>query len=432
FADGQAVQSGDQFMGRSTVNSDNNNFAPRIGLSYSPTDRWTIRGGFGVFYVQDSGNPVFDMARNLAGRDLFITSIEDRKAVLEDPWALERQRFVCTGYSGTCLGAPQILGNIQNMRTPYVNQWLFNVQRQLTNDIALEVGYLANEGHKLQRFRIYNQPVPKTGPTDSRSVAARTPWPLYGRLQEVDGVDNSNYHAFSAKLTQRFSRGLTYMMGYTWSKAIDGGSGIRTNSGDTLWPVNSYDLHAERGLSQFDLRHRFVASWVYELPFGPGKPWATHGVLGAIAGGWQLGGILTLAGGTPVNVAQLGDTAGLNTLGNQPDATGISPIPANRSAQQYWNIAAFNFNSPDLSWRPGNMGRNTLFRPGTKQADLSVARNIKIYENHLLNFRLEAFNASNHPNWNVPSSDARSPSNFGVITSAKTMRQLQLALKYVF
>jgi len=196
--------------------------------------------------------------------------------------------------------------------------------------------------------------------------------------------------------------------------------------------VNSYDLHAERGLSQFDLRHRFVASWVYELPFGPGKQWATHGVLGAVAGGWQLGGILTLAGGTPVNVTQLGDTAGLNTLGNQPDATGISPIPSNRTAQQYWNIAAFNFTSPDLSWRPGNMGRNTLFRPGTRQADLSVARNIKIYENHLLNFRLEAFNASNHPNWNVPSSDARSPSTFGVITSAKTMRQLQLALKYVF
>ncbi len=432
FADGQAVQSGNQYMGRSLVNSDNNNFAPRIGLSYSPTDHWTFRTGFGMFYVQDPGNPVFDMARNLAGRDLFITSIEDRSAVLQDPWALERQRFTCTGYSGTCLGAPQILGNIQNMRTPYVTQWLFNIQRQLTDNIALEVGYLGNEGHKLQRFRIFNQPVPKTGPTDSRSVIARTPWPVYGRLQEVDGVDNSNYHALSAKLTQRFSKGLTYMLGYTWSKAIDGGSGIRTNSGDTLWPVNSYDLHAERGLSQFDLRHRFVASYVYELPFGPGKPWATHGVLGAVAGGWQLGGIVTFAGGTPVNVTQLGDTAGLNTLGNQPDATGISPIPANRSAQQYWNIAFANFNSPDLSWRPGNMGRNTLFRPGTAQADLSFARNIKIYENHLLNFRLEAFNASNHPNWNVPSSDARSPSTFGVITSAKTMRSLQLALKYVF
>lgn len=432
FADGQLTQAGDQSMGRGLVNPDNNNFAPRIGLSYSPTDRWTVRAGLGVFFVQDSGNPVFDMARNLAGRDLFITSIEQRNAVLEDPWALERQRFTCTGYSGTCLGQPQILGNIQNMRTPYMNQWMFNIQRQLTNDLALEVGYLGNEGHKLQRFRIYNQPVLKTGPTDTRSVAERTPWPAYGRLQEVDGVDNSNYHALSAKLTQRFSRGLTYMIGHTWAKAIDGGSAIRTNSGDTLWPVNNYNLHAERGLSQFDIRQRFVASFVYELPFGPGRRFETSSVLGAFVGGWQLGGIVTLADGTPINFAQLGDTAGLNTLGNQPDATGVSPIPTDRSAQQFWNIASVNFTSPELSWRPGNMGRNTLNRPGTKLADFSLAKNFRLYESHTLNFRLEAFNALNHPNWNAPSSDARSPANFGVITSAKTMRQLQFALKYIF
>ena len=93
FADGQATQSGDQFMGRGLVEPDNNNFAPRIGLSWSPTDRWTVRTGFGVFFVQDSGNPVFDMARNLAGRDLFITSIEQRNAVLEDPWALRASAF---------------------------------------------------------------------------------------------------------------------------------------------------------------------------------------------------------------------------------------------------------------------------------------------------------------------------------------------------
>src|SRR4051794_7552884 len=432
FADGQLTQSGDQYMGRGLVEADNNNFAPRIGLSWSPTDRWTVRTGFGMFFVQDSGNPVFDMARNLAGRDLFITSIEQRNAVLEDPWALERQRFTCTGYSGTCLGQPQILGNIQNMRTPYIEQWMFNIQRQLMNDLVLEIGYLGNGGHKLQRFRLFNQPVLKSGPSDSRSVNNRTPWPAYGRLQEVDGVDNSNYHALSTKLTQRFSHGLTYMASFTWAKAIDGGSAIRTNSGDTLWPVNSYDLRAERGLSQFDVRRRFVTSFLYELPFGPNKAVSTGRLLDGIVGGWQLGGIITLADGTPINFAQLGDTAGLNTLGNQPDATGISPIPDNRSAQQFWNIASVNFNSPELSWRPGNMGRNTLNRPGTKLADFSLAKNFKLYEAHTLNFRLEAFNALNHPNWNPPSSDARSPANFGVITSAKTMRQLQFALKYVF
>jgi hypothetical protein len=432
FADGQLVQAGDQFMGRSLVNPDNNNFAPRLGLSYSPTSRWTFRAGAGLFYVQDSGNPVFDMARNQAGRDLFITNIEQRNASMGDPWAAERASASCTGWSGTCLVGPQILGNIQNMRTPYVVQWLFNIQRELTQNLVLETGYQGNEGHKLPRFRIFNQPILKTGPGDSRTVAQRTPWPAYGRLQEVDGLDNSNYHALSAKLTQRFHKGLTYMIGFTWSKAIDGGSAIRTNSGDTLWPVNAYNLRAERGLSQFHVGRRFVASYVYELPFGPGKPVANQGVISKIVGGWQLGGIVTLADGAPVNVAQLGDTAALNTLGNQPDATGISPIPANRSTAQFWNIAAINVTSPELSWRTGNMGRNTLTRPGTRQADLSLARNIRIHENHTLNFRLEAFNSANHPNWNSPSSDARSPATFGVITGARTMRQMQLALKYTF
>ncbi|MDQ2898925.1 MAG: TonB-dependent receptor, partial [Acidobacteriota bacterium] len=432
FADGQLTQAGDQYLGRSLVKPDNNNFAPRLGLSYSPTDRWTIRAGAGVFYVQDEANPTFDMARNIAGRDLFVTSIEQRNALLDDPWALERQRFTCTGYTGTCLGAPQLLANIVNMRTPYVDQWLFNVQRQLTGNLVLEVGYLGNEGHKLERFRIYNQPVVKKGAADTRSVLQRTPFPAYGRIQEVDGGANSNYNALSAKLTQRFSKGLTYVVAYTWSKAIDTGSALRTNSGDTLWPSNSYNLSAERGLSQFDVPRRFVASIIYELPFGAGKRWASGGFAGKILGGWQLGSIVTFADGSPINVAQLGDTAGLNTLGNQPDATGISPIPAQRSAQRFWNIASINVNSPDLSWRPGNMGRNTLFTPGTANADLSLSRNMRIYENHALLFRLEAFNATNHPNWVSPSSDARSPSTFGVVNAAKTMRQLQLGLKYTF
>ncbi|MFN7923572.1 MAG: carboxypeptidase-like regulatory domain-containing protein [Bryobacteraceae bacterium] len=432
FANGQAVQAGDQYMGRALVNADNNNVAPRLGLSYSPTNRWTFRTGAGMFYVQDSGNPTFDMARNQGGRDLLITNIERRNANLSDPWASARASASCTGWSGPCLATPQVLANSQNLRTPLVYQWLFNIQRELSSNLVLETGYQGSSGNRLPRFRVYNQPILKTGPADTRSVAQRTPWPAYGRLQMVDGVDSASYHAFSAKLTQRFHRGLTYMLGYTWSKAIDGGSAIRTNSGDTLWPVNSYNLRAERGLSQFQVGRRFVGSFVYELPFGSGKTLLKEGVLSHIAGGWQLGGIVTFADGAPVNVAQLGDTAALNTLGNQPDATGISPVPSDRSQNKFWNIAAIDVTNPALSYRPGNMGRNTLFRPGTRQGDVSLARNIRIVEGHTLNFRFETFNTANHPNWNAPSSDARNPGSFGVITSAKTMRQLQFALKYLF
>jgi hypothetical protein len=433
YHDGIPIQAGDEFLGRSLVNSDNNDFAPRIGLAYSPTDRWTFRTGAGVFYTKDTGNPVFDMARNQAGRGFFASNDERRNSNLGDPWAFQRSNFQCTGWAGDCLGPFQVLANDVNRRTPYVFQWLFNVQRQLSENIGLEIGYQGNAGRKLERQRNYNQAVLKTGPNDARSIPQRRPWPAHDRIQTVDGSVNSNYNALSLKLQQRFSKGLTYLVGYTWSKSIDGGSAIRTNSGDNLWPNNSYDLAAERGLSQFHVGQRFVASTLYELPFGQGKPYLSGAnAIEKIFGGWQVGGIVTLSEGAPTNVGNIGDSFSVGGLGNRPHATGTSPLPDEPSAQQFWNIAAFDTRNPNLSWLAGNAGRNVLIRPGTIQADLSLAKNIRIREGHQLQFRFETFNSFNHPNWNTPSTDARSISNFGVVTSARTMRELQFGLKYVF
>jgi hypothetical protein len=433
FHDGIPIQAGDQYIGRSLVNSDNNDFAPRIGLSYSPTDRWTFRTGFGVFYTKDAGNPVFDMGRNLAGRGLFNSDEERRNSNLSDPWAFQRQSFVCTGWSGTCLGPPQILGNIVGRRTPYVNQWLFNIQHELSQNIALELGYQGNAGHKLERFRTYNQAILKSGPDDSRTIAQRSPWPAYGRIQQVDGSVNSNYHALSTKLQQRFSKGLTYLVGFTWSKAIDGGSALRTNAGDRLWPANSYDLTLERGLAQFHVGRRFVSSAVYELPFGDGRRFASpYRAINGIVGGWQLGGIVTLSDGAPTNVGSIGDSFAVGGLGNYPHATGISPVPQNQVADNFWNIAAFDASNPNLSYLAGNVGSRVLIRPGTVQADLSLSRNVRVFESHSLQIRFEAFNATNRANWNAPATDARNAATFGKVTSARTMRELQFGLKYVF
>ncbi len=428
FHDGIPIQAGDQFIGRSLVNPDNNDFAPRFGVAYSPTDRWTFRTGFGLFYTKDSGNVVFDMTRNLAGRGLFNSDEEVRNSNISDPWASQRSSSTCTGWTGTCLGPPQILGNIVGRRTPYVMQWLFNIQRQLTDNVAVEIGYMGNGGRKLERFRTYNQAILKTGPNDSRSIAQRSPWPAYGRIQEVDGSVNSNYHALSGKIQQRFSRGLSYMVAYTYSKAIDGGSALRTNSGDRLWPINSYDLRQERGPSQFHVGQRFVSSALYELPFGR----ANSGFLKRIIEGWQVGGILTVSGGTPVNVGAIGDSFAVGGLGNTIHATGISPIPEHQTVDQFWNVAAFNPNDPSLSYLAGNAGSRVLTTPGVFQLDGSLTKNFAIREGHALQFRWEAFNATNHPNWNAPATDARNASTFGRIVSARTMREMQLALKYIF
>ena len=242
-----------------------------------------------MFYVQDITNIVFDMARNLAAKDGYVIPVNNRTTYLSSPWATESGSPNCPGFGGVCLAAPQVQATDQNNRTPYVEQFLLNVQRELSHHIVMEVGYLGNEGHHLDRYQVLNQAILPSGPNDHSSTASRRPWPLYGNLQEVAGVDNSNYHALNWKLTQTPVKGLAYTVAFTWSKAIDEGSATRTNSGDTLWPNNSYTLNTMRGLSQFDEGRRFVASYVYNLPIGRGTGLLGTGAPGAILGGWQLG-----------------------------------------------------------------------------------------------------------------------------------------------
>jgi hypothetical protein len=303
------------------------------------------------------------------------------------------------------------------------------VQRELTQHVVLEAGYLGSQGHHLLRFVEVNQAVFPTGPNDNSSTASRRPWPLLGAVQEMMDTASSNYNSLEGKLTQRYSGGLVYSIGITWMKSIDYGSAVR---GGFLWPYNSYNLQQLRGPSDFDVPLRFVANFVYDLPIGPGKAAMNHGVAGAIIGGWQAGGIVTAYSGLPTNGPSLGDTARVGTLGNAGDYTGISPVPANRDMQHWWNAAAFDSTNPALSYQAGNQGRNAFYGIGAWTVNASLSRNIKIRENHKLNMRLDAFNALNKANYNTPSTNYQSPTTFGIITSAKTMRQLQLSLKYSF
>ena len=432
YHDGIPIQTGNEHLGRETVIHDNNDFAPRIGIAYRPSEHWSIRTGIGVFYNQDIGEVRFDLARNLGARSVFISDEERPNSTLDSPWAAETASAQCEGWDGFCQGPGAILSNNTKRRTPYVIQWIFNVQRQLGEDTTLELGYMGNQGHKLERWRNWNEPVNRAGPDDFSPLQARRPWPVYGVMFNVDGVVNSNYNALNVKLRRRFSKGLTYLMGYTWSKSLDNGSAIRNHAGDTLFPGTSYDLQAWRGLSQFHTGRRLVLSALYDFPFGLGKRFGNRpGVLDKIIGGWQIGSILTFADGTPVQVGGIGDRNNTQ-FSNYPDATGISPIPGNRSASNFWNIAAYDTTNPELSYRQGTVGRNTLLSPGFKQWDFSLLKNMAIAEGHTLQFRFEAFNFPNHPNWSVPGRAVRNARTFGVVTSARTMRELQFGLKYIF
>ncbi|MEO8128632.1 MAG: TonB-dependent receptor [Bryobacteraceae bacterium] len=430
FNDLVPTTTGDDVVGRETVKRDNNDFAPRISLAYRPSDQWTVRGGFGTFYVQDIVEARFDLSRNVGGRSQFTADSERPNANFSDPWRFEGG--TCRNWTGPCQGPTFTLANNTNRRTPYLLQWILNVQRQLGANTVLEAGYIGNGGHKLELLRVWNQPIPRTGPTDTRTLLQRSPFPGYGLIQTLDNHGNSNYHGLGLKATRRFSGGLTYLAGFTWSKATDQGSSIRNNTGENQFATDNYNLRREHSLSQFHNGHRFVSSVLYELPFGKGRHFLNNNrAANLIVGGWQAGAILTLSDGTPINVGQIGDNLGIGTP-NVPDATGISPIPTNRTPDSFWNPAAFNATNPELLYRFGNTGRNLLTTPGLRQLDLSLMKEIQIREGHRVELRFESFNTPNHPNFLSPATDVRTLATFGKITAARTMREMQFGVKYNF
>jgi Carboxypeptidase regulatory-like domain len=406
-------------LGDRLVRRDNNDWAPRLGIAYSPTSRWTIRAGGGIFYSQDTGNPRFDMARNFAGRRRDESTIQNPDLNWNAPFR---------NLGGTVqINNPYVLGNINERRTPYVMQYMMNAQRQLDNQTVLEVGYIGSQSRKLESLRAFNESIPGT----VGSVLQRAPYPEFGRIQEVDGSGKASYSGLGVRLQKNFSSGLTYLVGYTWSRSIDNASSIRSHNGDTLFPQNSYNIAAEKALSTFHTAHRFVTTALYELPFGKGKPYLdTGGIANVLLGGWQLGSIITIQTGSPVTISTGQDRAQTGGGFDRPNTTGADAVlpKSERTTSRYFDTSAFVLQPLGTF---GNVGRNTLIAPGILNWDFSTLKNFRIAEGHEIQFRFEAFNFANHAQWNAPNTN-RSSGDFGRINSTRTMRELQFGLKYIF
>jgi hypothetical protein len=410
-------------LGNRLVARDNNDFAPRIGITYSPTSKWVIRTGAGMFYAQDTGNPRFDMARNIAGR-FRQESVSDRP---DRQWS---NAFREIAGALPQIPQPYTFSNLYDRRTPYVQQYLFNVQREFGSNMALEVGYLGSISRKLESLRAVNEAIPGT----TGSVISRSPYPNFGRIQLVDAGGRGNYNSLGMKFTKKYSSGMSALLSYTYAKSIDETSGIRNNDGDTLFPQNSYCMRCERALSAFDTRHRFVTSVLYELPFGKGRKHSIeNSFLNAIAGDWQIGNIFTLSTGFPITVTSGSDRSNTGAGFDRPlYNAGVDPNLANRDPERWYNLAAYTV-QPFGTF--GNVGRNTLITPSIFGWDFSSIKNFNMgfAETHQLQFRFEAFNFPNHPNWGNPNTNAGAPNTFGVITGTRgNMRNLQVALKYSF
>jgi len=413
------------------------NFAPRFGISYSPTSSMVIRTGYGIFYTQDIGNAYFDMARNIAGRVTY-TNTDSATGIFGNS-SLTWANATPGAGGGAIANLPPstAFANAVSHKTSYTQQFMLNVQRQVGQDWSFEMGYQGALSRHLYGFKNANVATPYgyIGTGTATSVASRTPFANMGGIQYVHDWGTANYNAFSVKATRRFSRGLSVIASYTWSKSLDETSGVRSQGNEQLFPQNNECLACDYGRSAFDVKNRIVGSALYELPIGPGKLVPVNGALNALIGGWQVGGIFTHQTGA-VGFPLLGyDNASIaNPGGNmdRPNATGTSPYLSGsaRSLNVWVNKAAYTPAAPGFY---GNVQRGSYTGPGLTNLDASLHKEFLMpyNEKHSLSIRFEAFNALNHPNWNNPNL-TYSSSTFGRIGGTQAMRQLQLAAKYQF
>ena len=416
----------DGSLGNRLVSIDKNDWAPRLGISWTPRAGLVIRAGAGLFYSQDTGNPRFDMARNLAGRlrDNSNTNFPNLN------WS-NALSSIAGGVANVF--RPYTFANPYDRRTPYTQQFMLNIQKQMAGNTVFEIGYLGSVSHHLEAMRAVNEALPVPPSLDSRSVPQRSPFPNFGRIQLVDNGGNGNYHSLGAKFTKRYSSGLTYLMSYTFAKSLDTSTAIRNQGGDVLFPQNSYCRSCEYARSSHDTRQRFVTSALFDIPFGKGRMHPIDNPLAnAIAGGWQLSSIVTLQSGFPMTITAGGDNSNTGSNNDRPNSTGVNAALSRgqQDPTRFFNIAAFSRQIPGTF---GNIGRNTLDAPGIIGWDFSALKNFQLAsETRYLQFRVEAFNFPNHPNWGNPNGNINS-GGFGQITGTRTnMRNMQLALKLVF
>jgi Carboxypeptidase regulatory-like domain len=404
---------------RSLINPERNDLAPRIGFAYAPlgSQRVAIRGGYGVFYDQFNAlvGP-FVLTRNPP-----FTSVTSTNNTLPLPTLT-----TSTGLASASLAlSPQVVD--RNFKRGRIQQWGLNIQTQLTGSMLLELGYVGSHGQNLDRVATGNQAVPGPG-----SLASRRQFPAFGDLNLQTSKGYSNYNGMNLRLERRFSRGLGFNVAYTFSKSLDTGSINSTNPNETERSQDSNaPVSAEYGLSAFNSRHRFVASVVYQLPFGSDQRFLKQstGTLGKFVNGWLVTGIITHESGKPFTINSNADTAGVGNTFQRPNMIRDPNLPSSqRSPAKWFDTGAFV--APPAG-QFGNAGRSVVLGPAFDNVDFSVVKQTAITERQRLEFRAEIFNLLNHPNLGLPVRILGSPS-FGQIVTANFSRQIQFGLKYVF
>jgi hypothetical protein len=435
---------GDVFE-RSLIHPDRNNFAPRIGFAYTPASRWVVRGGYGVFYT----HTVRQGREGLLGFNppdlvdtLLQTSVSGAAAIASAaPFRL------VNGYPSGLLDPNSLVPTISrraqdaNQRTPYIQQYNVGFQYEVMSDVVLDIAYVGNKGTKLNGFRNLNQRAVITNANGSQAAGVR-PYPAFGDIQWMENRVSSTYDSLQMRIEKRFTGGFTGSVGYTLGEALSGapdhistsGGGAGIDTGVFREPQDGNNLRAEYGPTEFDIRHRFVASYIWELPFGRGrrfgKDW--NRALDLAFGGWQVTGIHVLQSGLALT-ATLGGANVVNLGGERrarPNLVGDPELPeSQRTLARWFNTDAFAAFAVPQAF--GNAGVGIMRGPGLANFDFTFAKNFSVSGSRYIQFRTELFNAFNHPNFGPPNI-ARDSSGFGQILSAAPARIVQFGFKFYF
>jgi hypothetical protein len=408
-------------------------FAPRVGLAWSVSHDLVVRGSYGIFYVPisaganfNSSPPGYAIQQSLQTTDLKtpIFQLSDGPPPYQIPNPSNR--------TGGVLNGQAISYWPYYAAQPYVQEWHFSIQKQFFANTMVETSYVGNKGTYLLFPRDLNQVPPSLlGPGNAQP---NRPYPQYQAITARFNDANSSYQALQIQAQHRYAHGLTVLTNYTFSKSLDDSSYEQTTGiGNEYQIANQPNLN--HALSQFDQTHRFVAAYVYELPFGQGRAFLNKAsIWKATLGGWQTSGSFTANTGFPFSVYQ-GGTNTSNSLGGSlfPNRLRNGSLPSGQqSAAAWFDTGAFA--APAL-YTFGNSGRDILRGPGFWDYDFALMRDFRIplhlSEQSRLQFRGDFFNLFNHPNLGQPTSTTGSGA-FGTITSASSPRTIQLGLQLLF
>ncbi len=417
---------------RTLTNPNYHNFAPRIGFAYDLDSKTVLRGGYGIFYQlferygsedQLSLNPPF-----------LINNVPAAPSNATAPVFLLRNGFPLDFLDPAKLDLRRVRIRAVNPESPnpMVQQWSFGIQRTLPWHLFLQADYIGTKTTHLTALSDYNQP-----------INGQLPYPNFGYIEYRNPTGNGRYNGLDLTLERRFQSDLTFRVAYTASRSIDNvAEPLNTNSGNAQ---NGRNYTAWKAVSDFDIPHRVVASYVYDLPFGKGKKMASSGPLMWIVGGFRTSGSWTYASGRPFTVGAGSNlsnaidpfgaaTAVPNLIGAvvQPDSPDCWFYNSRQATCKTLAPSATDFFQLQPTGQLGNVGRNTLRGPSTHVFDFSLQRNFPIREQVGIEFRWEVFNLFNTTQFALPSRDFSSSAAGTITTLASDPRVMQFALRLKF